>query len=395
MRPGTPPALRTFGWLQTISNQRIPLQYVIAARTVLGRPVRTLLTTVGIALAIPLVLFGLYWFDAIDYMIDVSFGRIERGDAFLTFTEPVSADALYELQAVPGVLKAELQRVVPIRLRAGHRTYRTSATGLDSTSELKVLRDSALRPIAVPADGIMLSRAIARRLDVNADDHVTIEVLEGTRAVREVAVRRISDDILGVSVTMERTALNRLMREGPVANFATLRIDPDHSELLWSRIKLMPKVEGSSVKALWFALFNETVGGMVLVGALILAGFGMLIAIGVVYNSARVALQERAWELASLRIIGLTRGEVSTVLISELVVELVVAVPAGLLVGWYLIELIASARASESFQIPPVIDRSSYIIAAALVIGAAIASFMTIRRRIDALDLVAVLKTRD
>ena len=157
----------------------------------------------------------------------------------------------------------------------------------------------------------------------------------------------------------------------------------------------MPKIEGSSVKALWFALFNETIGGMVVTGALVLSGFGMLIAIGVVYNSARIALQERAWELASLRIIGLTRREVSAVIISELAVELIVAIPAGLLIGRYLIELIASARASESFQIPAVIDRSSYAIAALLVIGAAIASFITIRRRIDKLDLVAVLKARD
>ena len=395
MRPETPPALHTFSWLQTIGSQRIPLQYVIAARTILGRPVRTLLTTVGIALAIPLILFGLYWFDAIDYMIDVSFGRIERGDAFVTFTEPVSADALYELRAIPGVLEAEVQRVVPITLRAGHRAYRTSATGLDSASELKVLRDSTLRPIAVPSDGIMLSRTIARQLDLEVGDNVTIEVLEGSRAVREVTVRRISDDILGASVTMERTALNRLMREGSVANVATFRIDPGQSGLLWSRIRSMPKIEGSSVKALWFALFNETIGGMVVIGALVLSGFGMLIAIGVVYNSARIALQERAWELASLRIIGLTRREVSAVIISELVVELIVAIPAGLLIGWYLIELIASARASESFQIPAVIDRSSYAIAALLVIGAAIASFITIRRRIDRLDLVAVLKTRD
>ncbi|MFA6156556.1 ABC transporter permease [Mesorhizobium sp.] len=395
MRPETPPALHTFSWLQTIGSQGIPLQYVIAARTILGRPVRTLLTTIGIALAIPLILFGLYWFDAIDYMIDVSFGRIERGDAFVTFTEPVSADALYELRAIPGVLEAEVQRIVPITLRAGHRAYRTSATGLDSGSELKVLRDSALRPIAVPSDGIMLSRTIARQLDLKAGDSVTIEVLEGSRAVREVTVRRISDDILGASVTMERTALNRLMREGSVANVATFRIDPGQSERLWSRIRSMPKIEGSSVKALWFALFNETIGGMVVIGALVLSGFGMLIAIGVVYNSARIALQERAWELASLRIIGLTRREVSAVIISELVVELIVAIPAGLLIGWYLIELIASARASESFQIPAVIDRSSYAIAAFLVLSAAFASFITIRRRIDKLDLVAVLKTRD
>lgn len=395
MRPQTPPALNAFSWVRTIGNQRIPLQYVMVVRAILGRPVRTLLTTFGIALAIPLVLFGFFWFDAIDYMTDVSFGRVERGDAFLTFTEPVSSDALYELRAVPGAIKVEVQRIVPVRLLAGQRTYRTSAIGVDRPSELKVPRDNRLLPIAIPADGIMLSRQIARQLDLKVGDNVSMEVLEGIRAIKEVTVRTISDDILGTSVTLDRTALNRLMQEGPIVNAASLKIDPDQSALLWTRITMMPKIEGSSVKALWFALFNDTIGGLVLTGALILFGFGTLIAIGVVYNSARVSLQERAWELAGLRIIGLTRREVSAVIISELVVELIVAVPIGLLIGRYLIELIISARASKSFQIPLVIDPSSYATASLLVIGAAFISFIAIRRRIDALDLVSVLKTRD
>jgi putative ABC transport system permease protein len=213
--------------------------------------------------------------------------------------------------------------------------------------------------------------------------------------VREVAVRKISDDLLGFSVTMERAALNRLMGEGDVGNFAALRIDANQSDLLWSRIKLMPKVEGSSLKSLWLALFSETIGGMVLIGALILIGFGMLIAIGVVYNSARISLQERIWELASLRIIGLTRSEVAAVIFSELAVEVIVAVPVGHLLGWSLIGLISSARANESFQIPAVIDPSSYALASFLVVGAAVASCIAIRRKVDGLDLVSVLKTRD
>ncbi|TIS62529.1 MAG: hypothetical protein E5X11_10045 [Mesorhizobium sp.] len=210
-------------------------------------------------------------------MIDVSFSRIERGDAFLTFTGPVSADALYELMALSGVLKAEVQRVVPVRLRAGYRNYRTSAIGLDSGSELKIPRDKVLQPISIPADGIMLTRLIASQLDLHVGETVSFEVLEGPRPVREVTVRRISDDILGSSVTMDRDALNRVMQEGSVANAAILRIDPAQTGLVWSRIKSMPKIEGSSVKALWLALFNETIDGMVLSGALIVAGFGMLI----------------------------------------------------------------------------------------------------------------------
>jgi putative ABC transport system permease protein len=395
MRPQVPvvnPLARHIG---SMSERGIPMPYLMALRTIVGRPIRTLLTITGIALAIPLVLFGLFWFDTIEHMIDVAFGRIERGDALVTFSTPVPARALRELQSVPGVMFAEGQRIVPVRLVAGHRTYRTSLAGLSDRSELKVLRDSALTPIAVPLDGLMLSRPLAEYLGLQIGDSVTIEVQEGKRPIVHLPVVKLSEDILGFSATMEIASLHRVLREGDVVNAAALKIDPSQSHRVWHRIEATPKIEASSVKALWLALFDETVGGMLVVGALVLAGFGLLIAIGVVYNSARVALQERAWELASLRILGFTRGEVATILLSELVFELMVAIPIGLAVGYGLIRTIISLRVRESFQVPVVIEPASYAVAALVVIAAAAASAFVVRRRIDTLDLVAVLKTRD
>jgi putative ABC transport system permease protein len=371
------------------------MPYLMAVRTIVGRPIRTLLTISGIALAVPLVLFGLFWFDALSHMIDVAFGRIERGDAFVTFSVPVPARALRELQSVPGVLLAEGQRIVPVRLVAGARSYRTSLIGLSEQSELKVLRDPALAPIAVPPDGLMLSRPLAEHLGVRIGDGLTIEVQDGKRPVLHLPIVKLSDDILGFSATMEIGALNRLLREGDAVNAAALKIDASQSQHVWQRIEEMPKVEASSVKALWLDLFNETIAGMLVVGAMILAGFGLLIAVGVVYNSARVAFQERAWELASLRILGFTRGEVATILLSELAFELLVAIPIGLALGYWLIRMIISLRVQESFQVPVVIAPASYAIAALVVVAAAAASAFVVRRRIDRLDLVAALKTRD
>jgi putative ABC transport system permease protein len=395
MRPQVPAVGPLARHISPASKRGMPMAYLMALRTIIGRPIRTLLTMSGIALAVPLVLFGLFWFDAIDHMIDVAFGRIERGDAFVTFSTPVPARALYELQSVPGVLLAEGQRIVPVRLLAGHRTYRTSLAGLSDRSELKVLRDPALAPIAVPPDGLMLSRPLAEHLRIGIGDPVTIEVQEGKRPVLHLPVVKLSEDILGFSATMDIAALNRALREGDVVNAAALKIDPGQSHRVWQRIEETPKIEASSVKALWLALFDETIAGMLVVGALVLAGFGLLIAVGVVYNSARVALQERAWELASLRILGFTRGEVASILLSELAFELTVAIPIGLAVGYGLIKMIVSMRVRESFQVPVVIEPSSYAIAALVVIAAAAVSALVVRRRIDRLDLVSVLKTRD
>jgi putative ABC transport system permease protein len=343
----------------------------MALRAILAKPMRTLLTIIGIALAVPLVLFGLFWFDAIAHMIDVAFSRIERGDALITFSTTVPSRALHELQSVPGVLFAEGQRIVPVRLIAGHRTYRTSLLGLPENSELKVPRDGALAPMAVPRDALMLSRPLAETLGVGIGDNVVIEVQEGKRPHLQLQLVKVSEDILGFTATISLAALNRLLREDDVVNVASLKIDPHLSHLPWRHIQAMPKVEASSVKALWLTLFDETIGGMLVVGAAILAGFGILIAVGVVYNSARVAFHERAWELASLRILGFTRNEVTGILLSELSVEVAAAVPMGLVVGYALIKIIVSLRVRESFQIPVVIEPASYAIAAVIVMVAA------------------------
>jgi putative ABC transport system permease protein len=395
LRPAAPSLSRLTLGFSSFGSAALPLQYLIAARTILARPFRTLFTTLGIALAVPLVLFGLFWFDAIDYMIDVTFERIERGDALLSFSAPVAAGVQNELRAVPGVLQVEIQRIVPVKLHGGHQTYRTAVVGLEAGSELKVLRDPDLRPLEAPLDGVMLSRPLADRLSLSLGDSVVVEVLEGKRPIRELTIRKISDDILGFSATMELSALSRLLREDRAVNAAALKIDPALAHKFWHEIQSMPKVEGSSVKAQWLTMFEESIAGMIIVGAVILAGFGILIAVGVVYNSARVALQERAWELASLRILGFTRREVATVLFAELALELTIAIPLGLVIGTGLIQLIASLRASESFQIPAIIEPSSYAIAAFLVLAAATASAAVIWDRIAKLDLVAVLKTRD
>ena len=395
MRPAVPLVSRGMLRMTVVGGRRIPKQIVMALRGIAGRPIRTLLTILGLALAAPLVLFGLFWFDAIDYMTDVSFNRIERGDAFVTFTGPVPQRAERELQAVPGVLLAEGQRAVPARLNAGHRSYRTSIVGISADAELKVLRDRDLGAIALPAEGLMLSRALAERLHIAVGDRLTIEVLEGERPIREMTVDKLSEDILGLPATMEIRALNRLLREGDVINAAALKVDGKPAREVWRRLQEFPRIEASSVKSQWLDLFDSTIAGMVAIGAIILASFGILIAVGVVYNSARVALQERAWELASLRILGFTRGEVTTLLLTELAFALVVAIPLGLLIGRGLIHLIINARARELFQTPAVIEPASFAIAALVVLAAGLASALLVRRRIDRLDLVSVLKTRD
>ena len=390
MRPPAPAAFS-----RALAGGRMRPGAKMVLRGIIGRPLRSLLTIVGLAFAIPMIVLGLFWWDALDHMVAVQFDGIERGDAFVTFSDPVSSRAVREIGHIPGVLTVEGQRIVPVRLRAGHRTYRIGLTGLTEGSELRVPRDSDLTALPVPRDGVMISTGLAGRLGVGIGSDLTVEVLEGERPIRQLPVVALVDEMLGYSAYMEIGSLNRFMREGDLVSHAALRVDPALATEVWRRLSEFPRIVSTSVKAVWLRVFDEKIAGMVLISAVVLTAFGLIIAVGVVYNSARIALQERAWELASLRILGFSRAEVSRILLAELGIEMLVAIPLGLAMAQGIVGLLLGLRDTETFRIPAVISEATFATAALTVVAAGVVSALLVRRRIDRLDLVAVLKTRD
>jgi putative ABC transport system permease protein len=201
--------------------------------------------------------------------------------------------------------------------------------------------------------------------------------------------------MLGYSVYMEIGSLNRFMREADLVSNAALRVDPTQAPEVWRQLSEYPRVVSTSVKSVWLRVFDEKIAGMIVVSAIVLTAFGLIIAVGVVYNSARIALQERAWELASLRILGFSRAEVSRILLAELGIEMLIAIPLGLAMAQGIVGLLLGLRDTETFRIPAVISTATFATAALAVVAAGVGCALLVRRRIDRLDLVAVLKTRD
>ncbi len=395
MRPAAPLRFRQ-SWLEASlpSTLRTPRRLMVF-RNIAGRPWRAALTIVGIAFAVPMVVLGLFWRDAIDQMIEVQFNLVERGNVAVTFPHPFDHAIVGDLAREPGVLAVEGQRVVPVRLRAGQRSYLTSITGLRAGSELRRPHDNELRPIEVAPDGATLTRRLADRLGVVPGETITIEVMEGRRHKRDLPVNAIVDELIGMASYMNIDTLNRLTDEGQVASAATMYVDPAELSALSRRLKGLPVIESVAVKAYTLTSFLDKIAGLVLVTAGLLTTFAIIIAVGVVYNSARIGLQERAWELASLRVLGFTRAEVASILFGEFTAEIAIGIPFGLLLSRAIVALIARFHSNESFQIPAAIEPRTYLTAALIVVAAAMASAFVIRRRVDGLDLVSVLKTRD
>ncbi len=395
MRPAAPWRFR-HSWIETWLSASLPRpRHVLAIRNFAGRPLRSLFTIAGIALAVPMVVLGLFWRDSIDQMIAVQFNLVERGNAVVTFPHPLDRAVIGDLAREPGVLVAEGMRVVPVRLRAGHRSYLTSVIGLPSGGELRRPHDVALRPIDVPPHGITLTRRLAERIGVVPGEIVTVEVMEGQRRKIDLPASALVDEAVGMSSYMTIQTLNRLTGEGDVVSAASLYVEPSTLPTLAQRLKQLPIVESVAVKAYTLNSFLEKIAGIVYVSAAILTTFAVIVAVGVVYNSARIALQERAWELASLRVLGFTRTEVAQILFTQFAAEIILAIPIGLVLSRYTVALIARFHSSESFQIPGVVEPRTYVMAVAIVVAAAAASAYIVRRRVDRLDLVAVLKTRD
>ncbi len=395
MRPLVPPRYRHtliehMGFLRWLSPpSRMVLRHIVL------RPGRAALTTIGIALAVPILVLAFYWHDAIDYMITVQFFAIERGDATVTFTEPVTFRACREIEHLPGVLQVEGFRTVPVRLWAGHRSYRTAVLGLPENATLRRLLNEELQPIPVATEGLLLTDRLGERLGLRPGDRVLVEVLEGTRVRREIEVIRLVNDLFGMSAYMEIRALNRLMSEGETISAVSVALDSARAEELYARLKQLPKVATVSLKRHALESFRETVAKFVLVFTGILTVFAVAIAVGVVYNNARVALAERVWELASLRVLGFTRVEVSTMLLNELAIELLAAIPLGLWLGYWLVVAIGEHHQPELFRIPVIIAPRSYALSAFIILIAGAVSALIVRHRIDHLDLVSVLKARE
>jgi putative ABC transport system permease protein len=110
--------------------ERIGLQRLLShpARMILRqierRSLRAALSSFSISMAVAVMVLGSFTRNIIDYVTDLQFNIAGRYDSGIAFVEPTSAHALHEVAHLPGVLRTEPYRTVPVRMRFGHRSGR-------------------------------------------------------------------------------------------------------------------------------------------------------------------------------------------------------------------------------------------------------------------------------
>ncbi len=395
MRP-EPPARFHAALVERLGLQRwVPQPTRMILRHIERRPFKSLLTTLGISLACGITMVSGFQEGAIDQMVEVQYGMSQREDLMTLFNEPASARALQSLRSLEGVEHAEGFRVVTARLMFGHRSYRTSVHGIEPDGSLMRLLDTRLRTIELPPQGVVLTDYLAELLQVKPGDTLGIEVLEGSRPTLHVPVVGTASQYLGVNAYMQRDALNRLLKEGDAVSGALLKVDRRFQDDVHAELKGMPRVAGVVEQKSAIRAFYDTVAQSILFFTFVSTLLGASIAFGVVYNSMRIALSERSRELASLRVLGFERAEVAYILLGELALLTLIAIPVGLLIGYGLCAYLAFQFDSDLYRVPLVLGIKVYAFSALVVIVSSVISAVLVWRNLAHLDMVAVLKTKE
>ncbi|MCT2401384.1 ABC transporter permease [Novosphingobium mangrovi (ex Huang et al. 2023)] len=358
-------------------------------------PGRSAITVLGVGLSMGLLFATMQFVDASKAMLDQFFARSQHQDLTVTFTEARNEHAIHALAQIPGVLRVEASRTIPVMLRLGARSKRTAIESADPASQLTARIDGTGQEVALPPAGLMLSRQLADQLRAKIGDPIEVELLGGrrTRSVQQLV--RIVDEVVGARAYAGQGTLERIARDAAPADAVLLRIDPQARTRILTRLKDMPVVLGVTERQAALEKFTEVIDSNILTMISFYIAFAAAIAVGVVYNSARILFSERAHELATLRVLGYLNSEVAIVLLGEIALLVVLALPLGCMLGYAMAQLMIAMFSSDLFRLPYAATRASYGFAAVVVLSAALATALLVARRVMKLDMVRVLKARE
>lgn len=395
MQPPAPPMFRQSLFDRAMAALRLSQITIMVLRSVIRWPIRSALTVLGLGFAVASVIAASYMTDALDEVLDLAFFQSNRQDAMVVFAGDVPLSALEDLRDLPGVLQAEPQQMHAAVLRHGAAEKTVSLEARYPGAELSRVIDGDGRPVIAPPGGILLSERLAEELGLRVGDRVEVDFLTGRRESHEMTVTGLVTQYFGLGAYVDADFLDAAFRQDGRMGVANLLIDAREIDALHERLRDIPVLSGLILLEDTRGAFQDTIQENVGIVNAVYAAIAVLITVGVAYNGARIQLSERARELASLRILGFTRGEVSSVLVGETMLLALLSQPVGWLLGAWIARALSTSFSSDLYAIPLVLNADSFARASLVVLSASLVTVLIVRRRLDRMDLVAVMKTRE
>lgn len=396
MNPPAPTVFRRMHLWDTRAAQWLDQASRIVVRNILRSPTRSMLTVLGVAASIGLLVLSIQWNDSLNYLGQSYFFHAQHQDVTVGLAEPQSETIVRDFEHLPGVLAVEPMRIVGADLSVGPVTHRGSLTGLKNDAWLQpIFDDATARVVPVPPAGLVVGTVLADKLGVSIGDRVWVEVLEGRRPEIALPVVGLVETYIAMPAFINIDALNRLLKERPSTEYVNILLDSREEAAFYAELKELPLVSAVMLRQAAIDSFYDTIVEHIMVFITLFSGLACALGFGVAYNSARIALSERGRELATLRVLGFSRGEISYILLAEVGLLIAIALPCGCLLGRGLSELMAAAFNTELFRVPLKIEASTYGLSIIIALAATLISALVVRHRVDHLDLIEVLKTRE
>ena len=392
MRPEPPASYRPALVERTGIAHFLSHTFRIAVRNIERKPVQALFTVAGLALATGILIVPNCFRDGVAEVLDFQWDVVQRQDVGLGLVEPASVQVRDLFRQLPGVITVEPVRSAFVRIGYGHQRRQLAILGLMPNSLHNRVLDETSHQLQLPPAGLVVSAKLADLLGAHVGDELVVEVLEGKRPVRTVPLAGLAEDFAGMAAYMDLHALNRLLGEGDIITGANFRVDSAHRAEFLRALKDIPRVSWVAIKNSLRENFRQTTAASIGLFQKIYSVFAIVVAFGVVYNNARISLAERARELATLRVIGFSRREVGGVLVTELVILALIAVPFGLLLGTGFAKAILSAINTETVRLPLILTANNYSFAVLVVAIASTLSALVVLRKLNQLNLVGALK---
>lgn len=376
-------------------SARLDAKSRIILRRIVRFPRRSATTVIGISLAIAVLVLAGTFPAVMERLMYVNFTEANRQDVSLSFVDAKEMGVVHAVMNLPGVIHVEPSRADRVVLSHAGRSVEETLIGLLPDARLSRLVDARLQVVDPPASGIALARALADKLDAKPGDMLQIEQTRGRKLINHARVARIVDPMVGASAYMEIDALARLMREPGRITSVNLRFDTAQYDRFNAAIKEAPALAGASFINLAESSMRENFDRSVGVMNFIYLSFAAVMAGGVAFSAARITLAEQERDLATLRVLGFTRLEVSYVLVGELAVLGLLAVVPGVMAGTLIGEWLMELFSNDLYSFPYVFNATGYAVAIGFALGCVAAAAMLVRTAIDHLDMVGVLKARD
>ncbi|MEZ5496813.1 MAG: FtsX-like permease family protein [Gammaproteobacteria bacterium] len=395
MRPESP-AVYKQGWLEKLGIYRfLSLPEKIILRQIERRPIRAFLSSFGLSLATALLIFGFFMYDTMQYMLDVQYGESQREDVNIAFVDSRSENALEELKLLPGVLSVEPLRNVSVEFKNQNYKKTGSITGLVPNPELRRIINAEIQAVSPPETGLVMNEKLAKILHIKPGDLITVDVLQDKRQVKTIPVVATTSEFIGLSAFMNIDSLNKMLDDPPLISGASLRVDENHSAILYEKIKEIPVIAGLNIISVVREIFEELMAENLLQTVTIIILFSCFISFGVIYNTARITLSERGKELSTLRILGFTKKETAYVLFGELGLIALISFPLGIVLGDFLSRSMVESLETELFRIPYYVNSSTFAFSVLIVMLSTVFSLYLVWKKLKTIDLAKAQKAID